>query len=61
MNKNSTELKKQELYEKLSECKRKMDDLAWGIRSNEDFKEFCKWSNKEKEYRKALAKIDTRR
>lgn len=58
MNKNSTELKKQELYEKLSECKRKMDDLAWGIRTNEDFIEFGKWSNKANLYRKALAKLN---
>lgn len=61
MNKNRTELKKQELYEKLSECKRKMDDLAWGIQTNEDFKKFIDWSNKAKEYRKAIAKLNTRR
>lgn len=58
MNKNRTELKQHELYKNLSECKRKMDELAWGIRTNEDFIEFSKWSNKANFYRKALAKLN---
>lgn len=55
------ESKQKELYEKLKTCEKNMDDLAWGIQTNEDFKKFSEWSNKAKEYRKALAKLNARR
>ncbi len=47
-----------EIQKKLIECEKRMDDLAWGIRTNEDFIEFGKWSNKANLYRKALAKLN---
>lgn len=49
---------RKEIQKKLKECEKRMDDLAWGIRTNEDFKEFSEWSNKAKAYRKALAKLN---
>lgn len=54
------EKKSNELLVKLNDCERKMDDLAWGIQTNEDFQRFSKWSKKAKRYRRAIAKLNAK-
>lgn len=57
---NDAEVLKRELYKNLSYCERKMDDLAWGIQTNEDFQNFSKWSKEAKRCRRAIAKLNAK-
>lgn len=50
--------KRNELLLKLKECEAKMNELAWGIQSHEDFLEFSKYAEQATAYRKSIKAMD---
>lgn len=51
-------MKREELVQKLNEYERKLEDLAWGIQTHEDFMKFIECSKQVDAYRKELKELD---